>query len=244
MNYYKITNEIELHQNMQYQDGLNIDVLPFNPKGDCESGGIYFSSIDVLAFLDYGPWIRRVIIPEGETVYENPDYPKKYKAHSVFLEPRRKIDFNIIKELIEEGANIYAGNSSAIKWAAKNGYLDVIKFLEAKGLYIHTCNDSALYFASEYGHLDVVKFLIEKGANIHALDDYAFRLASLNGHLDIVKFLFKKGAYMHALDSCAFRWAKLYNQSKIVKFIIKKSSIYYKIKYLFAYIKYFQYFMK
>jgi len=36
MDYYKFTNKKEKHNGLQYHDGLNIDVLPFNPKGDCE----------------------------------------------------------------------------------------------------------------------------------------------------------------------------------------------------------------
>ena len=224
MNYYKITNQREVHNYMRYKDGLNVDVLPFNPTGDCQSGGIYFASTDILAFLDYGPWIRKVIIPEGETIYENPstlDNPKKYKSHSVFLEPRRRVNAGVIKKLIEEGANIHAGNDNVLKWASKNGYLDVIKFLEAKGLYIHTCNDSALYFASEYGHLNVVKFLVEKQVDIHAEDDYAFRLASKKGHLNIVRFLIEKGADIHAKDGYALKWARTFNHLNVVKFLEK-----------------------
>lgn len=51
---------------MQYRDGLNEDVLPFNPNGDCEAGGIYFAREDILAFLDRKQWIREVTLPEGE----------------------------------------------------------------------------------------------------------------------------------------------------------------------------------
>ena len=35
MNYYKILNESENHQGLQYKTGLNIDPKPFNPSGDC-----------------------------------------------------------------------------------------------------------------------------------------------------------------------------------------------------------------
>jgi hypothetical protein len=56
--YYKITNKIETHNDLQYHDGLNIDIIQFKPYGDCEAGGIYFASKDIMAFLEYGPWIR------------------------------------------------------------------------------------------------------------------------------------------------------------------------------------------
>jgi hypothetical protein len=89
MKYYKITNQKEKHYGLQYHDGEVTDILPFNSQGDCESGGIYFAREDILAFIEYGPWIREVT-PVGE-IYKNPGSPKKWKAHKVVLGPRRKI---------------------------------------------------------------------------------------------------------------------------------------------------------
>jgi len=53
MNHYKIL-----------KTGLNIDLNPFDPHGDCRPGGIYFSHEDILASIDYGPWMRKATIPE------------------------------------------------------------------------------------------------------------------------------------------------------------------------------------
>ena len=115
MNYYKILNEEETHHGLKYHDGLNEDPLEFNPSGNCEPGGIYFAKEDILAFLDYGPWIRQVIIPKGEPIYENPGSPKKWKAKRVILGPRREIDLQVIKELVEEGADIHARDDCALR---------------------------------------------------------------------------------------------------------------------------------
>src|SRR4030042_1262237 len=98
MNYYKITNKEENHYGMQYKTGLNVDILPFNPSGDCEPGGIYFSREDILAFLDYEPWIRKVTLPENEEIYENPGILKKWKAHRVILGERRVITAKVVEE--------------------------------------------------------------------------------------------------------------------------------------------------
>lgn len=57
MNFYKILSEEEVQYGMKYHDGLNEDILPFNPTGSCMPGGIYFSREDILAFISYGPWI-------------------------------------------------------------------------------------------------------------------------------------------------------------------------------------------
>ena len=166
MNYYKITNEEEIHNKMEYKDGLNVDILPFNPSGDCDPGGIYFAREDIFAFLNYGKWIRKVELPENEEIYENPCAPKKFKAHQVILGERREIDAEVINELIKEGADV------------------------------HARDDYALRLASEYGHLETAKFLIENGADVHARDDEALRWASERGHLEVIKYLksvIKKG---------------------------------------------------
>jgi hypothetical protein len=106
MNFYKILNENETHYKLQYQTGLNIDPVPFDPSGDCMPGGIYFSREDILSFLDYGPWIRKVTIPEDAQLYENPGEPKKWKADRVILGERERITIEVIKRLIEEGASL------------------------------------------------------------------------------------------------------------------------------------------
>ena len=79
---FKIVNKFGQH-GLFYKEGWNIDPLPFNPRGNCENGGIYFSGRDILAFLDYGSEVYEVT--NYSTPYENPGYPKKYKAHEVEL---------------------------------------------------------------------------------------------------------------------------------------------------------------
>ena len=77
MNYYKIVNP-KGHNGLIYKEGLNTDPLPFNPSGDCKSGGIYFAKEDIFAFLTYGTKVYQVE-PVGE-VYTNPNKPVKLRA--------------------------------------------------------------------------------------------------------------------------------------------------------------------
>jgi hypothetical protein len=46
---YKILNENMTHNGYVYKLGTNTDSLPFNPKGSCRPGGLYFA--DVLTSL-------------------------------------------------------------------------------------------------------------------------------------------------------------------------------------------------
>jgi len=43
--------------------------------------------------------------------------------------------------------------------AAESGHLDVVKYLVEKGADVHADDDGALRWAAESGHLDVVKYL-------------------------------------------------------------------------------------
>ena len=159
MNYYKILKESECHNELQYKTGLNIDPIEFNPSGDCEPGGIYFAKEDILYFLDYGPWIRKVTLPEDAQIYENPGEPKKWKADKVILGEREKITVEVIKRLIDEGADPKINDSYPLRWAARNGHTEIVKLLipiSDPKVY----NSEALRWAAQNGHIEVIKLLI------------------------------------------------------------------------------------
>ena len=40
--FYRLTNEKECHNNFQYKTGINTDILPFNPSGECSPEVCYF----------------------------------------------------------------------------------------------------------------------------------------------------------------------------------------------------------
>ena len=46
--FYRLTNNEECHNEFHYETGINTDILPFNPKGECKSGGLYFFHISQL----------------------------------------------------------------------------------------------------------------------------------------------------------------------------------------------------
>ena len=216
MKYYKILNKEEKHYDMQYKTGLNTDILPFNPTGDCQAGGIYFASCDILGFLEHGNYIREVTLLGNEEVYENPGFPTKYKAHSVILGRKRRITKKVISELLDEGANIHANDDLALHWASDNGNFEIVKLLLDKGANIHANNDQAFRSASYNGHLEIVKLFLDRGADINALDGSALSSASHYDYYKIVKLLLDKGADIHANDDYALYCAFRNNNTKIV----------------------------
>ena len=147
MKFYKITNEEERHNGMQYQDGLNVDVVKFKPHGSCLSGGIYYSREDILAFLWCGVWLREVTIPEDARTYEDPDSDaKKWKSDKVILGPRRKITLDVIKELVAEGADIHVDDDSPLRSASICGNLELVKYLIEQG-----ADENLILHCDKYG---------------------------------------------------------------------------------------------
>jgi hypothetical protein len=189
MDFYKVLSKDEKHFKLQYKTGLNIDPVPFNPYGDCRPGGIYFSREHILAFIDYGPWIRKVTIPEDAQVYENPGTTKKWKADRVILGEREKInDINVIRRLIEEGADPKILDSFALRWAAERGYIDIVKLLLP--ISDPTAENSyALRWAAKNEYLEIVKLLLEAGADPKAGNSHAVRWAAVNQNIELVKLL-------------------------------------------------------
>lgn len=75
--FYKLTNEQEIHNNLEYKTGVNIDILPFNPSKSCRPGGMYFfSEPNLFRFMRYVSqpyYMREVTFDELSLIYEDDD---------------------------------------------------------------------------------------------------------------------------------------------------------------------------
>src|SRR5436853_7745479 len=85
--FVKLTSNPEIHNGFEFKTGYNIDTIKFNPKGSCNSGGIYFTDINKMAiWLNYGNgpmmYAREVTIPEDSQIYIEED---KYKIDKLIL---------------------------------------------------------------------------------------------------------------------------------------------------------------
>ena len=95
----------------------------------------------------------------------------------------------IVKYLIEHGANVHAENDYALRWAARAGHFDLVRLLVEKGANIHAENEYALLWAVENGHFEIVRFLIEHGADISTYNNKALRIAKEFGRTEIYNYL-------------------------------------------------------
>ena len=115
--------------------------------------------------------------------------------------------------------NVHADGDKALRIAVLYGHIEVVKVLLEAGADVHAYNDKALRFAAERGHVEVVKVLLEAGADVHAYDDWALRWAAGEGHVEVVKVLLKAGANAHANDDVALQWAADNGHVEVVKLL-------------------------
>jgi len=125
----------------------------------------------------------------------------------------------VVRLLLDAGANVHAYNDWALQWASQNGRTEVVKLLLDAGANVHANSDWALRWASLHGYIEVVKLLLGAGANVHAMDDWALQWASNDGHVEVVKLLLNAGADVHANSDWALRRASLHGYIEVVKLL-------------------------
>ena len=71
----------------------------------------------------------------------------------------------VVKLLLEAGADVTFEDNYAIEWASVNGHTEIVKLLIEAGADVTAWNNYAIEWAFSYGHAEVVKLLIEAGAD-------------------------------------------------------------------------------
>jgi len=66
---------------------------------------------------------------------------------------------DIVKYLIDNGANIHEGNDVAIKVASKHGYLEIFKYLVFAGLDPHVNNNEPLKIAIQHNQRNIIDYI-------------------------------------------------------------------------------------
>jgi hypothetical protein len=71
--YFKLTCEDNVHNGFTFKEGLNEDVLEFDPAPTCMPGGLYFTDRDnIITWVEYGykvmHWVWDVSIPDDAKV--------------------------------------------------------------------------------------------------------------------------------------------------------------------------------
>lgn len=124
-----------------------------------------------------------------------------------------------LKDLVSNGANIYAESNNAWSGAASNGHLEVIKYLISQGYDIHIDNDNAIKTAAHDGHLDIVKYIIEKGVS-DKIKKNLLLLAAYKGHIKIIKYLVEIGVDIRSNNNNALWTSGFHDRPEIIKYLL------------------------
>ena len=128
---------------------------------------------------------------------------------------------DIVRYLVERGADYRIYNDSAFCMSAQDGHLEVVKYLHELGAEIHAQGEYALAFSALCGRMDVVKYLIEHGADIHYNDDEPFRDAVEGGHMDMIRYMIEEaGANIYAGGKFALAHAVETGKIELLEYLL------------------------
>jgi ankyrin repeat protein len=132
--------------------------------------------------------------------------PNTYELHRA----AEKGDFEVVKNLVEQGADVNENNKSdrtPLFGAAKSGNLEVVKYLLEQGANVNAIDKNGefpLFYAAQSGNLEVVEYLVKNRAHVKAKNNKDITplfCAAKNGNLAIIKYLVEQGADVNAKDN-------------------------------------------
>lgn len=115
----------------------------------------------------------------------------------------------------------YKNAQLAIINVIKNEDEEMLKLLIEAGADVTVKNNIAIAIAAEIGNEKIMDMLIEAGADIRANNDKALIYAATAGQLKIVKKLISLGADITAQEHGPMRWAGTARQEEIVEYLAK-----------------------
>ncbi|KAJ9614126.1 hypothetical protein H2200_002262 [Cladophialophora chaetospira] len=89
---------------------------------------------------------------------------------------------------------------TALEAASRRGNVEMVKLLLESGADVNARDGVALVEASRWGHLDVLRLLIEQGADLNARNGMALVEASANSRMDVLRLLIRRGAKINAIE--------------------------------------------
>jgi len=126
---------------------------------------------------------------------------------------------NVVKCLVENGANIEYKNGLPLFEAVKHDQFPIVKYLVEKGANVNSIW-VPIFQTVENRSSRVARFLLGNGVKVCADDLFIFNRAIQWGDEEIVKSMFRNGIYHQEVLDCALWVAVEEGRSNLVKFLI------------------------
>lgn len=128
----------------------------------------------------------------------------------------------IMKYLIDNGADVRYRNDKGIRSASRVGNVGIVKYLCERGADIHAEQEESLIFSSIHGHIEVFKYLVEKGADITTQSNFVIMCCS---NLEIIKFIVKVGGDIHVREDELLMRAVNSGDMNIIKYLVEENAV-------------------
>lgn len=139
--YCKVLNPEWNHYGYRWHVGENVDPLPWNPNGECQSGGLYFTTSDKVHKHAYDPFdenfIGEVTVADDEPVWQEEG---KWKARRVFLSNVKKVAnmpdeeyYQFIRDCYSEYVSFNSSDTNGQVWLKlMDEYPSVMSYIRPK----------------------------------------------------------------------------------------------------------------
>ena len=131
--------------------------------------------------------------PIREVLYRRVAEAKELTPEQLLIQGSKKGILFYGIESLERRAKVSYGGNVALRNAAANGYLEIVRYLVESGANISAREDEALRKAAKNGYLETVIYLVERGANISANNNEAYWMALHYGQSHVVNYLISLG---------------------------------------------------
>ena len=164
----KLTNETECHNGFQFVTGLNEDSIPFNPTGECEPGGIYFTDTDNIAhWLKYGG----IKMKYCRTVTLKP-YSRVYIAYNKFK-----------SDVIELGERVEIKDLPC--WSDNDYCLNAVKENISSFKYVRDINHYVQLEAIKHDALYTIRYLLDNNMEVTK----EIQMEAINNNSCVIEYL-------------------------------------------------------
>ncbi|KAJ7812188.1 ankyrin repeat-containing domain protein, partial [Mycena olivaceomarginata] len=142
----------------------------------------------------------------------------------------------LVRTLLDKGADVSQNNDGALRAAVKAGHTDVVQLLLDNGANVKEADTGggALQAACSGGHLDVIRLLLGKGAhanidtvNQHAIDALEAATDAPGDEarrLGLVRLLIENGADVHRRNDAALRAASKAGHTDVVRMLLSNGA--------------------
>ena len=179
---------------------------------------------------------NRIIFDADDIIFNMKEFTKKINEYTYIEEFSEAPLFyavlnghtDVVKILVEYGANIYVHDQCALTLAAEKGYIDIVRMFIGIGGFSQETINQALVYSVTNAKTDVFDFLLQSGTNIEKNILNILLISCQRGNLYCLKICFENNFdnnYMEMLLSTAI----VYNQEYIVKYLIDMNANVYNI---------------